>query len=83
MLLFLATVLLAAEFQVGAYYPNWLQYSQFTPADVRYGFLTDVHYGYFVPSEDGSSLTTRPSCTPPFPTTIGAARSACPRICMS
>ena len=56
MLLFLATVLLAAEFQVGAYYPNWLQYSQFTPADVRYGFLTDVHYGYFVPSEDGSSL---------------------------
>ncbi|MBR2470925.1 MAG: glycoside hydrolase family 18 protein [Fibrobacter sp.] len=56
-LLFSATILLAAEFRVDAYYPNWLQYSQFTPTDVRYSFLTDIHYGYFVPSEDGSSLT--------------------------
>ena len=55
-LLFSATILLAAEFRVDAYYPNWLQYSQFTPTDVRYSFLTDIHYGYFVPSEDGSSL---------------------------
>ena len=51
-----AALLFAADFQVGAYYPNWLQYSQFTPEDVRYDFLTDIHYGYFVPSEDGSSI---------------------------
>lgn len=52
-----ASLLLASEFQVGAYYPNWLQYSQFTPEEVRYDFLTNIHYGYFIPSEDGSSLS--------------------------
>lgn len=49
------SMLLASE--VGAYYPNWLQYSQFTPEDVRYDFLTNIHYGYFIPAEDGSSLS--------------------------
>ena len=52
-----AALLFAAEFQVGTYFPNWLQYSQFTPDDVRYEFLTHIHYGYFIPSEDGSSIT--------------------------
>lgn len=54
---FSAAVLFAADFQVGGYFPNWLQYSQFTPEDVRYDFLTDIHYGYFIPSEDGSSVS--------------------------
>lgn len=53
---FAASLLFAGEMQVGAYYPYWLQYSQFTPEDVRYEFLTDIYYGYYVPSEDGSSL---------------------------
>ena len=52
-----AALLFAAELQVVTYFPNCLQYFQFTPEDVRYEFLTNIHYGYFIPSEDGSSLS--------------------------
>jgi len=48
------SLLFAAGNRVVAYFPYWVQYSQFTPEDVRYDFLTDIHYGYLVPSEDGS-----------------------------
>jgi len=35
------------------YFPYWAQYSQFYPKDVRYEFVTHVHYGYFVPQANG------------------------------
>jgi len=50
--LFLAVFAYAQD--VIGYFPNWAQYSQFTPADVRYNLLTEVRYGYVVPT--GSEL---------------------------
>jgi GH18 family chitinase len=41
---------LFAQNRVIAYFPHWAQYSQFTPQDVRYNFLTEVRYGYVTPS---------------------------------
>jgi GH18 family chitinase len=45
---------LFAQNRVIAYFPHWAQYSQFTPKDVRYNFVTDIRYGYLTPS--GSDL---------------------------
>jgi GH18 family chitinase len=45
---------LLAQDKVVAYFPNWAQYSQFTPADVRYHLLSEIRYGYVVPA--GSEL---------------------------
>jgi GH18 family chitinase len=56
-MLFLVLLLacsLFAQNRVIAYFPHWAQYSQFTPQDVRYNFLTDIRYGYVTPS--GSEL---------------------------
>lgn len=52
--LFFAASLFAAVPKVVGYFPNWAQYSQFAPKDVRYNFVTDIRYGYLVPS--GSEL---------------------------
>ncbi|MDR2580883.1 MAG: glycoside hydrolase family 18 protein [Fibromonadaceae bacterium] len=41
---------LLAQNNVIGYFPHWAQYSQFTPADVRYNFLTEIRYGYVAPS---------------------------------
>jgi GH18 family chitinase len=38
-----------AQSRVAGYFPYWAQYSQFTPDDVRYNFLTEVRYGYLTP----------------------------------
>jgi GH18 family chitinase len=49
-----ATLAFAASPKVAGYFPSWAQYSQFTPADVRYPFLSEVRYCCLVPS--GSEL---------------------------
>lgn len=49
-----ATTLFAQGSKVVGYFPSWAQYSQFTPADVRYDLLTEIRYGYVVPA--GSDL---------------------------
>ena len=48
-----ATALWAGSGRVAGYFPYWLQYSQFTPEDVRYDFLTEIRYVSLVPSESG------------------------------
>jgi len=48
--LFLAALVCAQNGRVIGYLPNWAQYSQFTPADIRYNLLTEIRYGYVVPS---------------------------------
>jgi len=50
----LCVATLFAQNRVIAYFPHWAQYSQFTPKDVRYDFVTDIRYGYLNPS--GSDL---------------------------
>jgi len=52
--LFLAALVCAQNGRVIGYFPNWAQYSQFTPSDVRYNLLTEIRYGYVVPA--GSEL---------------------------
>ena len=49
----LAASLWAGDGRVAGYFPYWLQYSQFTPDDVRYEFLTEVRYVSLIPSESG------------------------------
>ena len=51
---FAAAFAFAASPKVIGYFPSWAQYSQFAPADVRYGFLSDIRYCCLVPS--GSEL---------------------------
>ncbi|GBU25952.1 chitinase [Fibrobacteria bacterium R8-3-H12] len=53
-LVLLCVATLFAQNRVIAYFPHWAQYSQFTPKDVRYDFVTDIRYGYLTPS--GSDL---------------------------
>ena len=53
-LILLCVATLFAQNRVIAYFPHWAQYSQFTPKDVRYDFVTDIRYGYLTPS--GSEL---------------------------
>jgi len=53
-LVLLCVATLFAQNRVIAYFPHWAQYSQFTPKDVRYDFVTDIRYGYLTPS--GSEL---------------------------
>jgi GH18 family chitinase len=48
-----AATLWAGDGRVAGYFPYWLQYSQFTPDDVRYEFLTEIRYVSMVPSESG------------------------------
>lgn len=50
----LAAVTFAAPFKVVGYFPYWAQYSQFSPKDVRYDFVTHIHYATLAPAEDGS-----------------------------
>ena len=50
----LAAVTFAAPFKVVGYFPYWAQYSQFYPKDVRYDFVTHIHYATLAPAEDGS-----------------------------
>ncbi|WP_407440641.1 glycoside hydrolase family 18 protein [Fibrobacter sp.] len=50
----LAAVSFAAPFKVVGYFPYWAQYSQFAPKDIRYDFVTHIHYANLVPGEDGS-----------------------------
>lgn len=50
----LVAAAVAAPFKVVGYYPSWAQYSQFFPKDVRYQFVTDIHYASLAPAEDGS-----------------------------
>ncbi|MCQ2121433.1 MAG: glycoside hydrolase family 18 protein [Fibrobacter sp.] len=52
-LLACSTLACAAGARVAGYFPYWLQYSQFTPEDVRYDFLTEVRYASMIPSESG------------------------------
>ncbi|MDR0516168.1 MAG: glycoside hydrolase family 18 protein [Fibromonadaceae bacterium] len=56
-LLLLCSSTLFAQNKVVAYFPSWAQYSQFTPADVRYNLLTEIRYGYVVPSGSGLAFT--------------------------
>ena len=44
----------AAADKVVGYFPYWSQYSQFYPKDIRYNTVTNVHYSFIVPGEDGS-----------------------------
>jgi GH18 family chitinase len=53
-LVLLCATVLFAQNNVVAYFPHWAQYSQFTPLDVRYNFVTEIRYGYLSPS--GSEL---------------------------
>lgn len=41
---------LHAEPRVIGYLPYWAQYSQFQAKDIRYDFVTHVHYGYLAPA---------------------------------
>ena len=50
-LVLLCAVALFAQNRVIAYFPHWAQYSQFSPQDVRYNFVTDIRYGYVTPSD--------------------------------
>lgn len=50
----LVAATVAAPFKVVGYYPSWAQYSQFYPKDVRYDFVTNIHYSSLAPAEDGS-----------------------------
>jgi len=44
----------SAESRVIGYVPYWAQYSQFFAKDVRYNFLTHIHYGYMTPDASGA-----------------------------
>lgn len=48
----LFTSSLFAQTKIIGYLPYWAQYQQFYAQDIRYEFLTHVHYGYFVPTGD-------------------------------
>ena len=50
----LVATAVAAPFKVVGFYPYWSQYSQFFPKDVRYQFVTHIHYASLAPAEDGS-----------------------------
>ncbi len=50
----LAAMTFAAPFKVIGIYPYWAQYSQFFPKDVRYQYVTHIHYMSLAPAEDGS-----------------------------
>lgn len=43
----------AAGNRVAGYFPYWLQYSQYTPDQVRFDFLTEVRYASLIPTESG------------------------------
>ncbi len=61
-----AALLIAAEPRIIGYYPYWAQYAGFAPKDIRQKVVTHVHYGYFVPSEDGSIALNDPADQPNF-----------------
>src|SRR5690554_7012092 len=50
----LVASLWAAPAKIIGFYPYWVQYSQFTPNDVRYNLLTDINYVGISPTEDGN-----------------------------
>ncbi|HSQ43156.1 MAG TPA: glycoside hydrolase family 18 protein, partial [Fibrobacteraceae bacterium] len=43
----------AEDTRIIGYFPYWAHYSEFYPKDVRYDWVTHIHYGYFVPDESG------------------------------
>lgn len=57
----LVASLWAAPAKIIGFYPYWVQYSQFTPNDVRYNLLTDINYVGISPTEDGNIAFTDPS----------------------
>ena len=56
----------AAPFRVVGYFPYWAQYSQFYPKDVRYQFVTHIHYSSLAPAEDGSIAFADENDAPQF-----------------
>jgi GH18 family chitinase len=44
----------AAAPKIVGYIPYWAQYSQFTASQVRYGLVTQIHYAFIVPDENGA-----------------------------
>lgn len=54
LLLSLVALASAAADKVIGYFPYWVQYSQFYPKDIRYQFLTHIHYASLSPASDGS-----------------------------
>ena len=61
----LAAAAIAAPFKVIGYFPYWAQYSQFMPKDVRYQFVTHIHYASLAP-EDGSIALADENDAPQF-----------------
>lgn len=62
----LVAAAVAAPFKVVGFYPSWAQYSQFMPKDVRYEFVTNIHYTSLAPAEDGSIAYADESDAPNF-----------------
>lgn len=62
----LAAAAIAAPFKVIGYFPYWAQYSQFMPKDVRYQFVTHIHYASLAPAEDGSIALADENDAPQF-----------------
>ncbi|WP_295098032.1 glycoside hydrolase family 18 protein [uncultured Fibrobacter sp.] len=62
----LAAAAIAAPFKVIGYFPYWAQYSQFMPKDVRYQFVTHIHYASLAPAEDGSIAFADENDAPQF-----------------
>ena len=62
----LVATAVAAPFRVVGYYPYWAQYSQFYPKDVRYQFVTHIHYASLAPAEDGSLAFADENDAPQF-----------------
>ena len=62
----LVATAVAAPFKVVGFYPYWAQYSQFFPKDVRYQFVTHIHYASLAPAEDGSLAFADENDAPQF-----------------
>lgn len=62
----LSAAAIAAPFKVIGYFPYWAQYSQFMPKDVRYQFVTHIHYASLAPAEDGSIAFADENDAPQF-----------------
>lgn len=62
----LVAAAVAAPFRVVGYFPYWAQFSQFMPKDVRYQFVTHIHYASLAPAEDGSIAFADDTDAPQF-----------------
>jgi hypothetical protein len=70
----LASVAGWAQDRVIGYFPNWAQFSQFTPQDVRFHLLSEVRYGYLLPG--GSLAFADESDKPNFEQLVMLAKAA-------